>query len=187
MGSKPKKTRASAAEKMEAKVAAQKAEFFAQNYAPLNVAELKDSLSDDISNLARGRGNADVMQGLTSTPTYAATQNAGDVVADLTGAYQSTLGGATSGALDIQNKRGSAAVGSAQGQSAATAQASSLLTNIGTNRALDKAKNKQLLRQAKIDAVMKVAGAAGDKKFGAKPGEKPTAWDKMREGIEKYK
>ena len=165
MGSKPKKSeyKASEAEKTEARVAAQKAEFFNENYAPLNVEELKDSLSDDIKTLARGRGNADVMQSLTSTPSYAATQDAGGVARDLSGAYQATLGDTTAKALDIQNKRGTAAVGSSQGQSAASASAQSLLTGIGTNRTLDKAKNNELLRGAKFDAAVKIASAGADK------------------------
>ena len=185
MGSKPKKQdyKASAAEQTESRIAADKAEFFNQNYAPLNAMELRDSLTDDIKNLARGRGNADVMQGLTSTPSYAATQDAGGVARDLSGAYQSTLGQATGGALDVQNKRSTAAVGSAQGQSAASADAMSLLTNIGTNRVLEKAKNNELLRGARFDAGMKVAGAGMDKAFGGKGG----AWDKFFEAYDKYK
>ena len=185
MGSKPKKQdyKASAAEQAESRIAAEKAEFFNENYAPLNVAELKDSLTDDIKNLARGRGNADVMQGLTSTPNYAATQNAGGTASDLSGAYQSTLGQATAGALDVQNKRAAAAVGSAQGQTAASADSMSLLTNIGTNRTLDKAKNKLLTKQAKLDAGLKIAGAAGQKMFGAKEGQDPNSADKFFDKI----
>ena len=185
MGSKPKKQdyKASAAEQAESRIAAEKAEFFNENYAPLNAAELKDSLSDDIKNLARGHGNADVMQGLTSTPSYAATQDAGGTASDLSGAYQSTLGQATAGALDIQNKRGTAAVGSAQGQTAASADSMSLLTNIGTNRTLDKAKNKLLTKQAKLDAGLKIAGAAGQKMFGAKEGQDPNSADKFFDKI----
>ena len=181
MGSKPKKQdyKASAAEQTESRIAAEKSEFFNENYAPLNVQELKDSLSDDIKNLARGRGNADVMQGLTSTPNYAATQNAGGTASDLSGAYQSTLGQATAGALDIQNKRGAAAVGSAQGQTAASADSMSLLTNIGTNRTLDKARNKLLTKQAKLDAGLKIAGAVGKKTFGAGEGKDANSADKF--------
>ena len=48
--------KASEAEKTEARIAAQKAEFFNKNYAPLNAAELRDSMTDDIKNLARARG-----------------------------------------------------------------------------------------------------------------------------------
>lgn len=184
MSSKPKKSeyKPSKAEKMEAKIAAKKAEHFNKNYAPLNVMELKDSLSSDISDLARGRGNADVMQGLTSNLNYGQTQNAGGYARDLSGAYQSTLGQATAGALDIQNKRGTAAVGSAQGQSATSAQAASLLTNIDTNRTLEKAKNNQMLRQSRLDAAAKVAGAGMDKKFGGKGGK----WDAFKKAYKEY-
>lgn len=179
MGSKPKKEeyKPSEAEKTEARVAAQKAEHFNKNYAPLNEMELRDSMSADISNLARGRGNADVMQGLTSNLNYGQTQQAGDYVSDLSGAYQGTLGKATAGAMDVQNKRGAAAIGAAQGQSATSADATSLLTNIGTNELLNDAKNKQMLRNARTSAAMKVAGAGMDKKFGGKGGK----WDDFKE------
>lgn len=187
MGSKPKKQdyKASEAEKTEARIGAQKAEFFNANYQPLNVAELKDSLSDDIKNIARGRGNADVMQGLTSKLSYNQTQNAGQVAADLSGAYQGQLGKAGEGALKIQNTRGAAAVGVAQGQSADSGSALSTLTNIGTSRALNKAKNNELLRQARLDAGMKVAGAAADKKFGSGNPNDPNKWDKFRAAYNK--
>jgi len=183
MGSKPKQSdyKASEAEKTEARVGAQKAEFFNQTYQPLNVAELKDSLTDDIKNIARRRSNADVMQGLTANPNYSQTQNAGQVAADLSGAYQGQLGKAGAGALQIQNTRGAAAVGVAQGQSADAGSALSTLTNIGTSRALTRAKNNELMRQARLDAGMKIAGAAADKKFGS--GEtnpdKQNKWDKF--------
>lgn len=188
MGSKPKKQdyKASAAEQAESKIAAQKAEFFNKHYAQLNANELRDSLTGDIKNLARGRGNADVMQGLTSKPSYAATQDAGGVARDLSGAYQSTLGQAGAGALDVQNKRGAAAVGSAQGQSADSAGAMSLLTNIGTNRVLDKAKNNELLRQSRLDAGLKIAGAAGQKTFGSGDADKPNKADNFFAALDRY-
>ena len=183
MGSKPKQSdyKASEAEKTEARVGAQKAEFFNQTYQPLNVAELKDSLTDDIKNIARRRSNADVMQGLTAKPNYSQTQNAGQVAADLSGAYQGQLGKAGAGALQIQNTRGAAAVGVAQGQSADAGSALSTLTNIGTSRALTRAKNNELMRQARLDAGMKIAGAAADKKFGSgkTDPDKQNKWDKF--------
>lgn len=187
MGSKPKQSdyKASEAEKTEARVGAQKAEFFNQTYQPLNVAELKDSLTDDIKNIARRRGNADVMQGLTSKLNYGQTQKAGQVAADLSGAYQGQLGKAGEGALKIQNTRGSAAVGVAQGQSADAGSALSTLTNIGTSRALTRAKNNELMRQARLDAGMKIAGAAADKKFGSGKENEPNKWDDFRNAYNK--
>lgn len=183
MGSKPKKEeyKASEAEKTEARVAGQKARHFRDNYAPLNAMELRDSMSSDVLNLARGRGNADTMQALTSGLNYGQTQNAGDYVADLSGAYQSTLGNASAGAMDVQNKRGAAAVGAAQGQSATTANASSLLTNIGNNRVLEKAKNKQMLRNARTNAAMKIGGAALDKGMGDNE-----TWAKFKDAYKEY-
>lgn len=151
---------ASEAEKTEAKVGAEKAQHFNANYAPLNVAELKDSMSDDIRTMARARGNADVMQGLTSGMTYNRTQNAGDYASSLSNAYQGTMGQATASALDIQNKRGTAGVGVAQGQSAQSAKAGSLLTDLGTNRTLDAAKNKLLVENARLQAAGKLVSGA---------------------------
>jgi hypothetical protein len=187
MGSKPKQSdyKASEAEKTEARVGAQKAEFFNQTYQPLNVAELKDSLTDDIKNIARRRGNADVMQGLTAKPNFRQTQNAGQVAADLSGAYQGQLGKAGAGALQIQNTRGAAAIGVAQGQSADSGSALSTLTNIGTSRALTRAKNNELMRQARLDAGLKIAGAAADKKFGSGNEDEPNAWDNFRNAYNK--
>lgn len=188
MGSKPKRSEyePSAAEKAEARIGAQKAEFFNKTYQPLNVAELRDSLSDDIKNIARGRGNADVMQSLTSNPTYAATQNAGQVATDLSRAYQGQLGKAGEGALQIQNTRGAAGVGVAQGQSADSGSALSTLTNIGTSRALNKAKNNELLRQAKVNAATKVAGAGAQKAFGSGDPDNPNKFDRFSSAFQKY-
>jgi|11_taG_2_1085331.scaffolds.fasta_scaffold15763_3 hypothetical protein len=187
MGSKPKQSdyKASPAEIEAAKVGAEKAEFFERNYQPLNVAELKDSLSDDVTNLARSRANADVMQALTSAPTYQQTQNAGQFSRDFSQAYQGQLGKATAGAETLQNQRAAAAVGVAQGQSASSGAARSALASIGTSRQLDRAKNNALMKAAKIDAGMRVAGAAGDKMFGAADGEDPTDWDRMRQAYNK--
>jgi|TARA_B110000444_G_scaffold260900_1_gene309833 hypothetical protein len=194
MCGKPKKSdyKASKAEQMESKVAGQKAEFFNKNYQPLNVAELKDALSEDITNIARGRANAETMQGLTSNMSYQGTQNAGNLGSDLARSYQSELGGATAGAEKLQNMRLSGAVGTAQGQQADSSRAMSALTNIGTSEVLNKAKNNELLRAARFSAGMKVAGAGFDKKFGAKrdkdgkPTGEPTAWDGFRDAVRAY-
>lgn len=189
MGSKPKQEdyKPSEAEKAEARVAAEKASHFNKNYAGLNVSELQDSFSDDISNLARGRGNADVMQGLTSNLNYGQTQNAGDYAANLSGAYQGTLGKASAGALDVQNKRGAAGVGVAQGQSATSANTSSLLTNIGTNRVLEKAKNKQMLKNARSAALGKIAMSGVDQgisQFGSAGAQE--TFSKFKDGLKEY-
>ena len=187
MGSKPKQSdyKASPAEIESAKVGAEKAEFFERNYQPLNVAELKDSLSDDVTNLARGRANADVMQALTSAPTYQRAQNAGQFSQDFAQAYQGQLGKATAGAETLRNNRAAAAVGVAQGQSASSGTARSALASIGTSRQLDRAKNNALVKAAKIDAGMRIAGAAGDRAFGSGNPKKPNAWDNMRNAYNK--
>jgi hypothetical protein len=181
----PQEYEATEAEKTEARVGAEKAQHFNANYAPLNVDELNDSMSDDVKNLARGRGNADVMQGLTSGLTYARTQNAGDYASTLSNAYQGTLGQATTAALDIQNKRGAAGVGVAQGQTAQSAKAGSVLTDLGTNRTLDRAKNKLLVDNAKLQAAGKLVSGALDGASKNKDGS--TKDNKWAQGYEVFK
>ena len=182
MSSKPKKSeyKASEAEKTETKIAAQKAEFFDKNYNPLILNELDDALTEDISNIARSRGNADVMQSLTSGITYASTQNAGEVTSDLAKGFQGQMLQATAGAEGIKNDRVTSAISAAQGQTADNAKAQSALTNIGTSRTLDRAKNKLLIRQANLDAGMKMAGAKMDQKFG-----KDGKWGKFKDAVDK--
>ena len=104
------------------------------------------------------------------------------MAADLSGAYQGQLGKAGAGALEIQNTRAGAAVGVAQGQSADSGSALSKLTNIGVSRGLNKAKNNELLRQARLDAGMKVAGAGADKLAAVfKGGKYKGAWKEFRD------
>lgn len=180
MGSKPKKSdyKPSKAEQMSAEVAAKRAQRFRSVYAPLNLQQLKDDLSDDIKNISRGRGNADVMQGLTSAPSYAGTQSLGESVSDLTQAYQGQLGAATAAAENLQNKRVAGGIGISQGQQADASQARTALANIGNSEVLASAKRNALTRAAKLNAAAKIAGVAGDAKWGDDPDSK---WSKVRD------
>ena len=87
MGSKPKKEeyKASEAEKTEARVAGQKAKHFRDNYAPLNAMELRNSMSDDVFNLERGRGNAVTMPALTYGNNHGKTKKTGAKLGELSG------------------------------------------------------------------------------------------------------
>lgn len=189
MGCGPKKSdyKPSKAEIAQTRVAGERAQFFSDNLAPLNTLELEDALSNDIANIARGRAGAESMQGLTSNISYADTQDAGTKGSALTRSYQAELGGATAGAEKIQNMRLAGAVGVAQGQQADSSKARSVLTNIGTSEVLNKAKNNELLRAARWDAGMKIAGAGMDKKFSSGDERTPSRWDDFRNALDKYK
>lgn len=180
MGCGPKKQdyKASPAEQKSAEIAAKRAQRFRSVYAPLNLQQLKDDLSDDIKNISRGRGNADVMQGLTSAPSFAGTQSLGESVSDLTQAYQGQLGTATAAAENLQNKRVAGGIGISQGQQADASQARIALANIGNSEVLAGAKRNALTRAAKINAAAKIAGAAGEAKWGDDPDSK---WSKARD------
>lgn len=183
MGSKPKKPPPSQAEMASAEVAAKKAEHFDKNYNPLNLAELRDAQSDDITNIARGRSSADLMQQMTAQPSYAMTQRGGEVASDMIQARLGQLGKATSSAEAMRNKRLAGGIGVAQGQSADNSKAMSLLGNLGTSKALQDFRNKQLVDSAKWGAAAKISGVAGDKVLGSGDPNQPNWWDKMREGL----
>lgn len=183
MGSKPKKPPPSKAEMASAQVAAKKAQHFDTHYNPLNLAELRDAQSDDITNIARGRSSADLMQQMTAQPSYAMTQRGGEVASDMLQASLGQLGKATSSAEAMRNKRLAGGIGVAQGQSADNSKAMSLLGNLGTSKAVQKLRDKQLVDSAKWGAAAKMAGVAGDLKFGSGDPKNPSAWDKMREGL----
>jgi len=50
---------------------------------------------------------------------------------------------------------------------------------------LTRAKNNELMRQARLDAGLKIAGAAADKKFGSGNEDEPNAWDNFRNAYNK--
>ena len=184
MGGKPKASDAapSQAEIAQTQVAADKKQFLLNNYAPLNLAELDDALTDSVKTTARSRTNADVMQATTSTPTYRETANLSDNAGKNAATLTTALGQATAGAKDFQNKRVAASVGVAQGQSADNDKAMQTLANIGNAEVIAKAKRRREENAALVSAGVKMATAVPDKIFGDKG-----KWGEFRAALEEYK
>lgn len=161
MGSKPKKQdyEATDAEKASASVAMAEYQYFKQRYDPLLQKQRDESLTDRNEITLRGRANADTMQTLTSSPTYALTQNA-DATGDLAQAYQGQLGVANNAALDIKNKRQLSTLGTARGQAADAQTGMGNASRLKTSAALERARGKQMVADSKYKAAGQVAGAA---------------------------
>ncbi|MGB1973370.1 MAG: hypothetical protein ACPHQD_04905 [Vibrio toranzoniae] len=179
----------SEAEKVNAQIGLQKKRFFMAELDPLNRMELADASTDQVKDTARGAAAADTMQALTSGLGYESTQQL-DGAADMAKAYTGQLGQATQKASEFQNKRQAAAIGVAEGQEADNGSAMSLLANLGSSEALQKARNNQLKRSTNMAVAGKLLAAGGDKAFGGTTknaaGEtvaKDNLWTKMRDGF----
>lgn len=161
MASKPKQSdyQASGAEKASASVALQNYNYFKQNYSPI-LQQMRDKAQNtDVGTTLRGRANADTMQALTQ-PSYRNTQQV-DYGADLGKAYQGQLGVANTSAKQIQNQMGTNVLGTARGQAADASTGMAQLSRLGTSEALNRARNKQMVAQSKIDAAVTMGGAFG--------------------------
>lgn len=159
MASKPKQSdyQASDAEKASASVALQNYNYFKQNYSPI-LQQMRDKAQNtDVGTTLRGRANADTMQALTQ-PSYRNTQQV-DYGSDLGKAYQGQLGVANTSAKQIQNQMGTNVLGTARGQAADASTGMAQLSRLGTSEALNRARNKQMVAQSKIDAAVTIAGA----------------------------
>ena len=161
MGSKPKQQdyQASDGEKASASVAMAEYTYFKQKYDPLLQKMRDDSLGTNDDKTLRGRANADTMQALTSAP-MAQQAMSGQGSEDLAQAYQGQLGIADKSAEDIRNKKQMNVLGTARGQASDAQSGMAQAANLATSQALERAKNKQLVSQAKMTAIGQVAGAA---------------------------
>jgi hypothetical protein len=160
MGSKPKQQdyQASDGEKASASVAMAEYTYFKQKYDPLLQKMRDDSLGTNDDKTLRGRANADTMQALTSAP-MAQQAMSGQGSEDLAQAYQGQLGIADKSAEDIRNKKQMNVLGTARGQASDAQSGMAQAANLATSEALERAKNKQLVSQAKMTAIGQVAGA----------------------------
>jgi len=171
MGSKPKKSdyQASEAEKTSAGVAKAERDYFKQKYDPLLQNMRDQSFSDDNRRQLRSRANADTMQALTKGTTFAdtqATERAGLAANALTG----QMGIAEKSAGKIKNTMQTGVLGTARGQAADAQSGMAQASRLATSDALNKAKNNNLVRGAKMKAIGKIAKAgmsAYGEKFGA--------------------
>ena len=159
MSGKPKKSdyQASAAEKASAGVAMQEKAFFDQNYAPL-LRKMRDRSSDpSVSNTLRGRANADTAQALSAT-SYAGTQNI-NRAGDMAQAQIGQLAQANTSAKQIQNQMATNVLGTARGQAADAQTGMAQASRMSTSDALARAKNKELVANAKYSAAGQILGS----------------------------
>ena len=158
MGSKPKKSdyQATAAEKIDASVAKQRADFFRQNYGEL-LKEQMNFVEKGTANLARSRAAADVQQSLSDMDYRLAqdTERSGQVGQ----ALQGNLAQADRVSKNIENKMATSTIGTAQGQAADASSGISQVARISASDALNRAKARQQVSQAKFDAGAQLATA----------------------------
>jgi len=159
MGSKPKPTPPSDAEKASASVAKAEYDYFKKNYDPLLQQMRDESMSGDNASKLRGRSNADTMQALTSQPSYQATQNVQNA-GDVGQALQGQLGLANANAAKIQNQMQSNVLGTARGQAADAQSGMAEAARLQTSQALERARGKQQVSAAKMSAAAQIGGAA---------------------------
>jgi hypothetical protein len=161
MSSKPKKQdyKPSEGEKASASVAMAEYNYFKQKYDPLLQKMRDESLTERVDKTLRGRANADTMQTLTSGPMAKMALD-GQGADDLAKAYQGQLGLADKKAEAIRNKAQTNVLGTARGQASDAQSGMAQAASLDTSQALTRAKNKQLVSQAKMTAVGQVAGAA---------------------------
>ena len=161
MGSKPKKQdyEASAGEKASASVALAEYNYFKEKYDPLLQKMRDESSSKRNDKTLRARANADTMQALTSG-NMAQQAMSGQGAEDLAQAYQGQLGVADKSAEKIRNTMQMNVLGTARGQASDAQSGMAQAANLQTSEALTRAKNKQMVADAKMTAIGQVAGAA---------------------------
>jgi hypothetical protein len=158
MSSKPKKQGPTAADKASASVAMAEYNRFKQKYDPLLRNMRDESLTEDTTSTLRARSNADTMQALTSQPNFQQTQNV-TAGSDMAQALQGQLGQATKAGKQIQNTMQTNVLGVARGQAADAQRGMSQAARLSTSEALTRAKAKQDVAQAKINAGVQIGSA----------------------------
>lgn len=146
-------------EKMNASVAVAEQKRFKELYDPLLQQMRDESLTQNFSEIARGKANADTMQALTGEPMqYRNTQNVGRA-GDLGAALGGQLQQANVQAKKAQNQTQSGVLATARGQQETTAQALNNIGKIENTAALAKAKANQEVATAKFKAGAQLAGS----------------------------
>lgn len=156
--SKPKKQeyKPTEAEKMQASIALKEKEDFSRLYGPL-LREMRDLAdSEDFTPTATGIANADTMQALTSKPSIQAARSV-DAAADVASAAGAQIGKATSDALRAKRDRQVGVLGTARGQQADATTGLGKIARMETTKSLQEAKDKQMLRDARTAAGIKIA------------------------------
>ena len=172
MGKGPKASefKPSAAEQASAAVAQAQNAYFKKKYDPLLQRMRDESLSEDNTNLLRGRANADVMQSLSRVKMYDQVSQGGNA-GDMAQAFSSQQQLANKQGLDIKNKKQLGVLGVAQGQAGDAQSGMAKAADLGTSRGLAKAEANQTKRLAKWGAAGQIGSALvlqGAKNMGTK-------------------
>lgn len=159
MGSGPKKQdyKPTEAEKINASVAQARSDWFRQNYDPLNLENMKRSLTENTRTTLRGRANADAFQTLTKAPSLLNNVTNIDAAGDLSGAISGQLQTADAAAKGFQNEKQANVLGIAQGQADVASQGLANVARIERSKLLQAAEDKQMVRGAKAGALGQIA------------------------------
>ena len=162
MGKGPKKEeyKPTENEKMQASIALKEKEDFRRLYGPL-LREMRDVAdSEDFTPTATGIANADTMIALTAKPSIQATRSV-DAAADIASATGAQIGKATSDALTEKRKRQVGVLGVSRGQQADATTGLGKISRMEATKSLVEAKDKQMLRDARTAAGIRIATTAG--------------------------
>lgn len=158
MSKKPKKQGPTQADRANASVAMAEYNRFKQKYDPLLRKMRDESLTEDTTSTLRARSNADTMQALTSNLSLQGAQRT-DAGSDMAQAVQGQLGQATKAGKQIQNQMQTNVLGTARGQAADAQTGMSQAARLSTSEALTRAKAKQDVANAKLQAATQVGTA----------------------------
>ena len=158
MGKGPKKEeyKPTENEKMQASIALKEKQDFDKMYGPL-LREMRDLAdSEDFTPTATGIANADTMIALTANPSIQATRSV-DAAADIASAAGAQIGKATSDALTAKRKRQVGVLGVSRNQQADATTGLGKISKMEATKSLAEAKDKQMLRDARTSAGIRIA------------------------------
>lgn len=166
---KPKKPKASRAEKANAEIAHKQWKYYnSAGFTTLEKEMLEES-SRDFTELQQGRSNADVFQSASDGGTSAvqadlAAGGSGNRLAELNTSIaeagaSADLGASTSSQQN-KNSRGSAAAGFGAGLAGQAISGNSQLNAIHTNEAISKMQRKSNEQMARFSAIAQLGGTA---------------------------
>lgn len=145
----------SEAEKANAEVGMSQYQRFKNTYAPLLRKQMERTQTDDASKVARRTANADAMQATTKDLSLGKVENPnypGAVDDVLIG----QLGVANKAARQYQNEQGADVLSRARQQVGTAQEGMSMLSRLGTSEALTRARAKEEVAQAKINAATQI-------------------------------
>ena len=148
-----------AAEKMQASVAKAQYDRNKKLFAPVQKAFVA-SAEQNLNPTFRGMANADTAQALNPLSDYGATTGVAEGGALYAAAMTNQLSSADKASTDTTNKRGADAMEAIQNKSGITTGGIANVSEISNSNKLADARNSMLIKDAQINAAMKVGGAA---------------------------